>query len=243
VRFYTASHVLWIVAIAAASILLSVLSRRDGTSKSWLRAGLVIVMVGGELQRFYTDGMHFPDRMPLHLCNVGIWIATYACIRLSPLAGEFTYFVALAGAAMAVLTPDMGSHWPARFFVSHGSLLMTAIVLVAGRIITIRPRAVWRAFGMWAGYGVAVGLYNWKYGTNFAFLAHKPDGKTLFDLMGPWPYYLISLGVLGLLIFWLLSLPLRSTRVAADPQPIRGAESRAAAAAAAGSAAAIQPQS
>jgi hypothetical integral membrane protein (TIGR02206 family) len=137
----------------------------------------------------------------------------------------------------------MGSEWPARFFVSHGSLIVTAIVLVGGRLISIRPHAIWRAFGMWAAYGVAVGLYNWRYDTNFAFLAHKPTGKTLFDLMGPWPYYLVSLGILGLLVFWLLSLPLRSRRAAAEPQPIRGEKSRAAAAVASGTGAAIKPQS
>ena len=152
-RFYTASHVSWIAGLPAASIVLSLLARRDRISKIGLRAGLVMIMVGGEVQRFYTDGIHFPDRMPLHLCNIAIWIAAIACIKLSPLAGEFTYFVAMSGAAMAVLTPDMGSEWPARFFVSHGSLIVTAIVLVGGRMISIRPHAIWRAFGMWAAYG------------------------------------------------------------------------------------------
>jgi hypothetical integral membrane protein (TIGR02206 family) len=238
VRFYTASHTLWIVAIAAASILLSELSRRDRISKLWLRAALVILMVGGELQRYFKDGMHFPHRMPLHLCNISTWIAVIACIWLSPLAGEFTYFAGLAGAGMAILSPDMGSEWNTRFFVNHGGLIVTAVVLIAGGLIPMRRGAMWRAYALLLTYAALLGAFNWKFGTNYAYLAHKPEQKTVFDLLGPWPYYIGGLAMLGLVIFALLALPLRSRRAASIPR----AESRVAAAAAAGRGAATQPQ-
>lgn len=240
-RFYTASHISWIVAIAAASILLSVLARRDRISKPWLRAALALFMVGGELQRYFKDGMHFPDSIPLHLCNIATWCAVVACIWLSPLAGEFAYFAGLAGAGMAILTPDMGSEWNTRFFVNHGGLIVTVVVLIAGRLLPIRPRAMWRAYALVLTYAALLGVFNWKFGTNYGYLAHKPGQKTVFDLLGPWPYYIVGLALLGLAIFALLALPLRSRRAIVPSSP--RAESRVASAAGAGRGAAIQPQS
>jgi hypothetical integral membrane protein (TIGR02206 family) len=219
------------------------LARRDRISKPWLRAALALFMVGGELQRYFKDGMHFPDRMPLHLCNISTWIAVIACVTLAPWAGEFTYFAGLAGAGVAILSPDMGSEWNTRFFVNHGGLIVAAVVLIAGRLIPIRPGALWRSYALLLTYAAMLGAFNWKFGTNYAYLAAKPEQKTLFDLLGPWPYYIGGVALVGLLVFALLALPLRLRRAPAEVQPIRGGESQAASAAAAGRGAAIQPQS
>jgi uncharacterized membrane protein YwaF len=104
---------------------------------------------------------------------------------------------------------------------------------------------MWRAYALLLSYAALLGVLNWKFGTNYAYLAHKPAQKTIFDLLGRWPYYIGGLAVLGLAIFTLLALPL--------PLPLRSrraivlssqhAESRAASAAVAGPGAAIQPQS
>ncbi len=238
-RLYTAAHLFWIATIALASVGLSVLTRRDRIPKLVLRWGLAIFMVGGELQRYFKDGMAFPDRMPLHLCNLSTWAAVLACLTLSPLAGEFTYFAGLAGAGLAILSPDMGSEWNTRFFVNHGGLIVTAIVLFAGRLIPMRRGAMWRSYALLLTYAALLGVYNWAFHTNYGYLAHKPEQKTLFDLLGPWPYYIGGLALLGLVIFALLGLPFRSKRVSTTP----AGESRAAAASAAGRAATIQQRS
>lgn len=217
VHAYSPDHLLWLGAIAALSVVLSILCRREWIPKSALRIALILLLVGGELQRYFHDDVGFPDRLPLHLCNVTTWVAVLALLTLWPLASEFTYFSGLAGAGMAVLTPDMGAHWPARFFVNHGGLIVTAVVLAAGRLMPIRRGAPFRAYGIFAVYIGLIGIFNWRFGTNYAFLAHKPSFSSLIDLLGPWPIYIGTLGAIGAGLFWLLWLPLRPKQGMTEP--------------------------
>ncbi len=159
--------------------------------------------------RYYTDWFHFPDLLPLNLCNITAWIAVIACLTLSPLAVEFTYFAGFVGAGMALLTPDMGSVWHTRFFVNHGAIIVTGSVLVYGRFAPLRPGAVRRAFGCFLVYCGLVGLFDWKYGANYAYLRTKPGTGSVLSLLGPWPFYLLWAFPVALTLFWLLWLPAR----------------------------------
>lgn len=218
VRAYSLDHLLWLGAIAVLSVILSILCRREQISKGFLRIALVLLLVGGELQRYFHDGVGFPDRLPLHLCNVTTWVAVLALLTLSPLASEFTYFAGLAGAGMALITPDMGTAWPARFFINHGGLIVTAVVLVAGGIAPIRRGWPWRVYGLLLAYAAATGIFNWRFGANYSYLAHKPTSPTAMDFLGPWPVYIAGLAALGAGLFWLLWLPLRPKSPGAVPR-------------------------
>jgi hypothetical integral membrane protein (TIGR02206 family) len=150
--------------------------------------------------------LNWPNGLPFNLCNVTTWIAVYACITLAPWACEFVYFSGLAGAGMALITPDMGSVWPARFFVNHGGLILTASTLVFGRIVQLKRGAPWRAFRILVIYGCFAGAVNALLHTNYAYLNRKPGGATVMNLMGPWPFYILPLGLFGLGMFWALWL-------------------------------------
>ena len=39
------------------------------------------------------------------------------------------------------------------------------------------------------------------------FMVAKPDGKTMYDLLGDWPYYILQLEFVALLLFSLIYLP------------------------------------
>jgi uncharacterized membrane protein YwaF len=40
---------------------------------------------------------------------------------------------------------------------------------------------------------IFVGLVNWAIGSNYMFIARKPDTPSLIDVLGPWPLYIIWL--------------------------------------------------
>jgi len=206
---YGLSHLLWLAGIAAASILLSAGCRANLIPQRSLRAALFCLLAGGELMRYYTDGFHFPDQLPLNLCNITAWVAAIACLTLSPLAVEFTYFAGFVGAGMALITPDMGSVWHPRFFVNHGAIIVAGSVLVYGRLAPLEKGAVRRAYGFFALYIGLVCLFDWKYGANYAYLSHKPGTGTLLSLLGPWPFYVFAAGAVALALFLLLWLPAR----------------------------------
>lgn len=206
---YSIVHQLWLVAIVISSVVLAFVSRQGGLPRLIIRIGLAVLLAGGELQHYFKDGLAFPDRVPLHVCNVATWVGVIACVTLSPTACEFAYFWGIIGAGMALMTPDMGALWPPRFFINHGAMILTAITLGSGGIMRIRRGAIGRAYGWFAFYIGLVGLYNWRFGTNFAFVAHKPTSPTLMDFLGPWPLYLVSEAALGVVLLYLLWFPLR----------------------------------
>ena len=75
-----------------------------------------------------------------------------ACLTLTPWVVEFDYFAGMAGAGMALITPDLWSPWPSlsrwRLIssVAHGGIVIGIGVVVFGGIAPLRPGAVWRAF-------------------------------------------------------------------------------------------------
>lgn len=208
-RLFGLAHLLWLAGTAAtAGILVAVCGRNRAVAPA-IRISLAAILAGGELMRYYTDGLPFPYGLPLNLCNISAWVAVLACITLAPLAVEFVYFNGIAGAGMAILTPDMGHDWPVRFFVDHGALIAAAMVLA--KLSPLRRGAVWRAYGLFSLYIGAIGVFDWIAKANFAYLCRKPN-VSLMDFLGPWPVYILGAGAVALLLFWLLWLPVKPRR-------------------------------
>ena len=95
------------------------------------------------------------------------------------------------------------------FFWSHGTTLMAIVFLVSdGRF---RPRRGSMAGMMIAlnSYALAVGTLDWVMEWNNGFLCRKPSEPSLFDVLGPWPWYLLSVEVIAVVTFFLLGLPWR----------------------------------
>ena len=206
VRLFGATHLAWLGAIACCAATLAFASRRKLLPQPAVRVILGCALAAGEFARLPPNGLHFPDRLPLNLCNISTWCCVFACFTLTPWAAEFAYFAGLSGSGAALLTPDMGTSWPAQFFFNHGGIIIVASTLVFGRTVRLRSGAMWRAYGMLVLYGAAAGAFNAIFGTNYSYLRAKPDSATLFSLMGPWPIYILSTAALGLALFWLLSL-------------------------------------
>jgi hypothetical integral membrane protein (TIGR02206 family) len=209
---YGLFHVTWLAGIVGTSIALSMLCRAKLVPHLVIRIALTCLLVGGELLRYRTADIRFPGTLPLNLCNVTTWVAVIACLTLSPAAVEFAYFAGFSGAGMALLTPNSGS-LPAAFFLNHGAIILTGSALVYGRIATLRRGAIWRAYGGLLLYMALIGLFDWRYRVNYSFLCAKPAATTLLTFLGPWPYYLVGAGVVGLLLFWLLWLPVRPRKI------------------------------
>ena len=56
-------------------------------------------------------------------------------------------------------------------------------------------------------YMVLVEVVNFALGSNYMFIARKPDVPTLIDFLGPWPWYIIPLEAIGFAVCLLLYLP------------------------------------
>ena len=69
------------------------------------------------------------------------------------------------------------------------------------------PVSIKRTF-IWAQvYFIFALLVDIILGTDYGFIMHKPEQESIIDLLGPWPYYLISLEFLALISFFIYYLP------------------------------------
>ncbi len=174
--------------------------------------------------RYSHEGFRFPENLPFQLCDVTVWSTVLACLTLRPWLIEFSYFAGLAGAGMAVLTPDLWSPWPSYpaiyFFLAHGGIVVGIVVLVFGGIAPLRAGAVWRAFGMLLTYVTFLAIFDGVFGTNYMYLCRKPKSETLLTILGPWPVYLAAGMAIALALFWLLWLPVRRRAAPAPSEPL-----------------------
>jgi len=209
-------HLAMLAAVAAAAIALTLLCRRSRAAAAGLRLllgyGLGINELIWWIYRYSHEGIHLPN-LPLQLCDATVWTSVLACITLRPALVEFTYFAGIAGAGMALITPDLVFPWPSYpamyFFLAHGGVVIAIAVLVFGGIAPMRAGAVWRAFAMLLGYAILVGAFDAVSGANYMFLCRKPGNASLLDAFGPWPVYLVVTAAIALALFWLLWLPVR----------------------------------
>ena len=213
-RLFGPTHLMLLCATLLAAGALIWICRRHVNTRRAVRMALGIGIAVNEFVwwgfRYSHEGVHLVN-LPLQLCDVTLWASVAACFTLWGPIVEFAYFAGLAGAGMALLTPDLWSPWPSYpaiyFFVAHGLIVIAVAVLVFGGIAPLRRGAVWRAFGILVGYAVLVGIFNAATGANYMYLCRKPRNASLLDVLGAWPWYLAAGAAAALGLFWLLWLP------------------------------------
>lgn len=211
-------HLAILAAAAVATAGLAFAVRLRPQLAAPLRLALGGALVVNELLwwgfRYSREGLH-KGNLPLQLCDATLWTTALACLTLKRPLVEFAYYVGIAGAGMAILTPDLWSPWPTYpaiyFFIAHIGIVAGAAMLVWGRIAPLEPGSAWRAFGLLAGYAAFAGAVNTVAGTNYMYLCRKPDSASLLDAMGPWPVYLAGGAAVAIAAFWLLSIPAKLT--------------------------------
>jgi hypothetical integral membrane protein (TIGR02206 family) len=207
-------HLGLLAAIIAAAIAAAVLQRRHRIQARVFRLALGWAIAANELiwwvYRYSHEGIHATN-LPLQLCDLSVWLAVLACLTLRPAIVEFAYFAGLAGAGMALATPDLYRQWPnypaVYFFLAHGGVVVAVTMLAFGRAVQFRKHAVWRAYALLLVYAAAVGALNAVAGSNYVYLCRKPASASALDAMGPWPWYIPAGAGLALALFWLLWIP------------------------------------
>ena len=146
--------------------------------------------------------------LPLYLCDIVSLIAAYALFTKNPRATEITYCWGLAGTTQGLLTPTLSYDWNTidyyNFFLQHGGVPIAAILLVWGMRI-LPEKGAFKRVVLWSWlYMVIVMLVNVLIGENYGFLSGKPNYPTMFDYMGPYPYYLLTLQGVAFALYYVL---------------------------------------
>ena len=216
-RLFGLTHLLMLAAIPALAVVLAGVARRQPAASRVMRVVLGGFLLVNELvwygHRLRTEGLRWPEGLPLQLCDATLWLTIVTCFTLAPWSFELAWFAGLGGSGMAVLTPDLWEPFPSYptvyFFVAHGGVIATLLWLVWARLERPHPGCVWRVFWRWNVFTAVIGLFNAAFGTNYMYLCRKPAGASLLDWLGPWPVYILVGEAVALGLFTLLWLPFR----------------------------------
>lgn len=219
---FSSAHLIVILLTVLMALLVGVLSYRYPHSRQSLRITLLLLMIMMQIgvimlmiERGITSVLYV---LPLHLCDLVLLIVLFALLLKRQILFELAYFYGLAGATQAILTPDLAGLMPlwrfVYFFGAHAIVIVGIVYMITGLGMKPNPGAVKRAMLGLVAYTIIAGLVNAIAGTNYGYLRAKPQGGSIMDYMGPWPWYILVMGVFALVCFTALMLPFRGTRAA-----------------------------
>ena len=221
--FLSAQHLIVLAVTLALCVGLGLAARRDPGAR-WITPlcrGLAVLLVASEVAfrivKSLDGGLTARGDLPLHLTDAATVVAAIALwFPGAALAFELTYFWAMTATLQALLTPDLRQGFPDYrwwwFFIEHSGVLVAAILMAWGLRRTPRPGAVPRVFAWSLGVTALAAIGTVAFDGNYMFLRHKPAGGSLLDVMGPWPWYIVSAAALALALFWLFDRPFDGRR-------------------------------
>jgi len=150
--------------------------------------------------------------LPLQLCDWAMVVIIIAMWTRRPRWFEVAYFWGIGGTVQAVLTPNLPYGFPDfrffSFFISHCGIIIGIIFLMLTYRLRPRPFSIVRVFA-WTEFYFIITLAADKFtGFNYGFLLHKPEAKTLLNILSDnRPIYLFEMHLLALAFFIVLYLP------------------------------------
>jgi len=161
---------------------------------------------------YFTGQWTLQTMLPLHLCSMFVFLNAIMMFTRSYRIYELAYFLAIGGAMQALLTPDAGIYGFPHFRafqcqISHGLIISEVVYMTV--VEGFRPTwgSLKRVFIYGNLYLLFVSGVNWLLGSNYMFVAHKPETASLIDMLGPWPWYVLGIEAIGAVVFLLLYLP------------------------------------
>ncbi len=150
--------------------------------------------------------------LPLHMCNLTLIIAILTMLTKSQKLFQLTYYWCL-GALFAVITPDIKYSFPhpltLSFYITHFYLLFAAIYGIL--FFNFKP-----TFKGWVNAFITLNIFafviffiNKKLGTNYLYVNRIPNFSSPLDYFGQWPYYIIVVEVIYLILTYGIYYPFR----------------------------------
>lgn len=217
-EFFGFAHIAAMGVILAVPIILTLIVRRLDSAKAtqaicYAFAGVIALNeVLNWSYRLATVGVHafVREYMPLHVCGIAVFAAVIMLVFRRQTAYEIAYFWGLVGATNAVVTPQLEFGYPQyrffQYFIAHGGIVAAALFATWGLGMRPTARSVLRVFVLLNVLAVVLIGVNLMLESNYMFLCQPPDTKSPFFFL-PWPWYLLFLDGVALVLFYVLFIP------------------------------------
>jgi len=169
----------------------------------WAAIYVVILLLLGDFDP-RTD-------LPLDVCNFMALLLPFLMWHPSYRVHEILFFWILVGTLQANLSPHLYNGFPNFIFIKywmvHGGLVVYTLYIT--RVLRYYPnwKSIWRSFGVLQLYMVIIYGANLILDSNYLYLIRKPPTASILDYLGPWPVYVLSAELFGLVGFHLAWAP------------------------------------
>jgi len=211
------SHLIGLGLVSAACLAVWLLrqqfSERGRRIARWGFLALIYLCEGSwQVWMLATGQWTVQGMLPLWLCSITSWTMPLLLICRSRRYYEWAYFMGILGAAMALLTPDLMNYgFPHYRFIEFFTLHGTIIVAVVYMTVVEGFRPTWRSFPrvfLWFNaLWLFDGMINQWIGSNYLYTRGKLPTPSLLDVLGPYPWYLLAMEGLGIVVCLLMYLP------------------------------------
>ncbi|EST52668.1 hypothetical protein T458_17060 [Brevibacillus panacihumi W25] len=216
-RLFSLSHLVVLLLFAAGTWALYFYRRKlrassmKETMRHTLAATLLLTELAFQFWHVWTQTWSTAYTLPLQLCSVSLLLCVVMLYSKSYALYEVTFFAGVGGALQAMLTPELFYPFPhfrfLHFFLAHACIIWACLYMTWVEKYQPTLRSVWKTMVFLNLLLVIALLVNRWTGGNYLFVSRKPDNPSLIDYLGAYPWYIISLEGVAIVMFLLLYLP------------------------------------
>ena len=157
----------------------------------------------------------FPFRvhhsLPLQICDFAWVVVAWGLLTGRPLPTALSYYWGLTLSVQALVQPTLSQAFPNpnffAFWGKHVLIIWGAVYLC----LSLRHGPDWTAYRRAVAWTVVwlvvvLGL-NAVLGSDYGYVNGKPSQKTVLDVLGPWPWYVVAEMAIILTLWALITLP------------------------------------
>ena len=216
-RNYGSEHLFTVIASVLISIAIIYFAKKKLSPKHQKLFGfyLALIVLFSQLAKVVIKvqlGV-FDARtdLPLHLCNMMPFFVPIAMLMGKRIIWAVLFFWIMAGTFQSLFTPTLKQSFPHyeywRYWIVHCGLVM---LMLYGAIV-LGFRLKWKDAILSAillnVLALIIYFVDLALDANYLYLRAKPPGKTMYDLLGDWPTYILHLEGIVVIFFTIIYLP------------------------------------
>jgi len=211
---FSKSHLLILLVLTIINIAFFILLKKGFFKKSfkyYLAGFLLFNEIFYIIWCILAGIWSFGYSLPLQLCDITAILSIYMLFSNNRKFFNVLYFWGLGGALQALLTPAMHYSFPHalffNFFFLHYSIITAVFYMLI--IDKCRPtlKSIFSSLFILNIYAIIIFPVNKITHGNYMFLSHKPSSHSVLDYLGKWPWYILSLEGVYLIICFILFIP------------------------------------
>ncbi len=213
----SSSHIIFtIICVSVIVFLPRIFVNKNNSSKNILIIGIISLILINQGMDFFREGYganNWKLGLPLHLCDFSSASIILYFITKRREFFLFAFFAGIAGAGMAILTPDVLYSFPhidyLRHMIGHSMILLGVTYAII--IDNQRPQLkdVHRILAVLSVFLLMMYPINTWLGppANYWYVIEKPPGFNVTDLMRDAPYHMIDIYILAVIVCYSIYLP------------------------------------